>query len=164
MVKMFIMDVDGTLTDGTLNYSDKGEIIKSFNVKDGLGIKRLRDNRIIPVIITGRTSKSTALRCKELKIEHCFQGIENKLQILEKLVSKYGLNKNEIAYIGDDLNDLLIMKQLSFSAAPFDAVDEVKNTAKFICRNNGGHGAVREYIDYIIYENKKSIGGKDGEK
>ena len=150
MIKIFAMDVDGTLTDGKIHISEKGELYKSFNVKDGLGIKILIENNILPMIITGRTSEIVVKRAKELGITHIYQNIKDKKNFLENLCKELNISVNQVAYIGDDLNDIEILKSVEYSFAPNDAVEKVKNIAKFICNQNGGEGAVREAIDKIL--------------
>ena len=102
-IKLFAMDVDGTLTDGNIYMGNDGELCKAFNVKDGLGIKLLKDSGIVPAIITGRTSKIVENRCKELHIEELYQGVKNKAATLTALMEKYHLDASEVAYIGDDM-------------------------------------------------------------
>lgn len=145
-IKMLVMDVDGTLTDGTIYISPNGEVMKAFNVKDGYGIVQARKQGIIPVIITGRTSQIVEERAKELKIVEIHQSIEYKLEKLKEVASKYGVRAEEIAYIGDDLNDLECIKYCGFTGCPSDAVIEVKEKVHYVCRNAGGKGAVREFI------------------
>ena len=144
-VKMLVMDVDGTLTDGKIYISDQGEVMKAFNVKDGYGIVNLKNHGVIPVIITGRKSMILEKRAEELK--------------LKEVANKYGLSFNEIAYIGDDLNDLDCIKYCGLTACPNDAVIEIKKEVNYICKNNAGHGAVREFIDYMF----GSIGEKNAD-
>lgn len=153
---MLVMDVDGTLTDGKIYMSATGELMKAFNIKDGYAIARLRDYGIEPVIITGRSSEIVNQRCIELKITELHQGIENKSYKLREVCSRYNIELSQVAYIGDDLNDLPCMMICGLSACPHDAVNEVKNFAKYVCNENGGSGAVREFVDYIIVNNDLS--------
>lgn len=148
-IKMLVMDVDGTLTDGRIYIGNDGEVFKAFDVKDGYAIANLHKVDIIPVIITGRKSKIVEERSKELKIKEVHQGIENKVEMLEDIAQKYNLSLEEVAYIGDDLNDLECMKVCGLTACPNDAVNEVKKEVSYICTKNGGNSAVREFIDYI---------------
>ena len=144
------MDVDGTLTDGKINCSSNGELFKSFNVKDGYGIANILPSyNIIPVIITGRTSDIAKYRAKELNIIELYQGIDNKVKVLYKVAEKYDCLLDNVAYIGDDLNDIECMKICGISACPSDASNEVQKYADFVCKNIGGNGAVREFIDEI---------------
>lgn len=144
------MDVDGTLTDGKIYMSANGELMKAFNIKDGYAIARLRDYGIEPVIITGRSSEIVRQRCAELKIEELHQGIENKSYKLRDVCEKLHVELCQVAYIGDDLNDLSCMKICGYSACPSDAMNEVKNRVNYVCQAKGGEGAVREFIDYLL--------------
>ena len=148
------MDVDGTLTDGKIYMSNQGEFCKAFNVKDGCGIRDiLLPKGIAPVIITGRTSQIVENRCKELLIEEVYQGVKNKVEILEKLLREKGGSYSSVAYIGDDINDLSCMKAIreegGIVGCPMDAADEVKMLADFVSGKKGGEGAVREFIDWL---------------
>ena len=146
-IKMLVMDVDGTLTDGTIYISPNGESMKAFNVKDGYGIVQARKHGIIPVIITGRKSQIVEERAKELKITELYQGIDDKLIKLKEVASKYEVDGQKIAYIGDDLNDLECIQYCGMTACPNDAMEEVKKAVKYVCKVDGGRGAVREFID-----------------
>ena len=143
------MDVDGTLTDGKIYMSAEGEMMKAFNIKDGYAIAHLGEKHIVPVIITGRSSKILVKRCQELGIEELYQGIEDKVAKLLEICKKYQIEPNNVAYIGDDLNDLECMKICGYSAAPADAVKEVLACVDYICKHRGGEGAVREFIEQL---------------
>lgn len=154
-IKMLVMDVDGTLTDGKIYMSAEGESMKAFSIKDGYGIHDiLIPHGIRPVIITGRKSKILENRCIELGISELHQGVSDKLKVLEKIMSEYGVVYSEVAYIGDDLNDLPCMIQVKekngIVACPADAVAPIKNVADYVSGQNGGDGAVRDFIDHII--------------
>ena len=146
-IKLLAMDVDGTLTDGRIYIGPEGEVMKAFDVKDGYGIVQFKKNGGIPVIITGRQSKIVEQRCKELGIKELHQGVSDKLACLKEIVDQYGLTSEEVAYIGDDLNDLECLNYAGLSACPADAVQSVKEKVDYICRCVGGNGAVREFID-----------------
>ena len=150
MIKLFVMDVDGTLTDGKINISNDGEIYKSFNVKDGLGISMINNGFCETVIITARKSDIVKNRALELNINHLYQGVSSKLDILVNLANDKGIHSSEIAYIGDDLSDIECIKYAGFSACPFDATAKVKNSVNYVSKLNGGSGAVRDFIDYLI--------------
>ncbi|MGL4393345.1 MAG: KdsC family phosphatase [Fusobacteriaceae bacterium] len=156
-IKMIILDVDGTLTDGKINMSAQGEVFKSFSVKDGLGISAAIKLGIDFTIITGRSSKIVTNRASELGINHVHQGIKDKLPVLESLCKKLNLKKEELAYIGDDVNDLDAMRFCGLTGAPYDAVDEVKNSVDFVSTKKGGEGAVREFIEFILQKENKKI-------
>lgn len=151
MIKYLVMDVDGTLTDGKIYIGNEGEMMKAFSIKDGCGIHDiLIPAGIIPVIITGRTSKILENRCKEIGIKETHQGISNKL---EKLLSITD-DLSTVAYIGDDINDLSAMLPIKEAGGkigcPADAVIKVKEIADFISVKNGGDGAVREFIEILL--------------
>lgn len=154
-IKYFVMDVDGTLTDGKIYMSSKGELCKAFDIKDGCGIHDLLlPSGIIPVIITGRTSEILENRCREIGISQLFQGVENKKDILDKILEKAGDAYNNVAYIGDDINDISCMKPIKEAGGligcPSDAVKQVKVLADFISVKSGGNGAVREFIEWVV--------------
>ena len=155
MIKLVLLDVDGTLTDGGIYRGNNGEELKRFNVKDGYAIVNAQKLGIEFGIITGRKSELVEIRAKELKIKYLYQGISEKTVILEEIIKKDGLSKEDIAYMGDDLNDLLIMKQVGSSGTPKDAVDEVIQVADFVSKKNGGSGAVREFIEHILKKDGK---------
>lgn len=146
-IKMLVMDVDGTLTDGRIYIGSTGELMKAFDVKDGYAIARLKEQGVEPVIITGRRSDIVSARARELRITELHQGIEDKLTQLQSIVKKHSLSPEEIAYIGDDLNDIRCMKYCGLSACPGDAIEQVKAVVDYVCVNLGGRGAVREFID-----------------
>lgn len=148
-IRMLVMDVDGTLTDGKIYITENGEFMKAFDVKDGYAIIHLKENGIIPVIITGRHSKIVEKRAAELKIDDVYQGVPNKLNKLKEIAEKYCLKSSEIAYIGDDINDLECMQWCGLSACPNDAYFRVKTEVNYCCNKNSGFGAVREFIDYF---------------
>lgn len=149
-IKMLVMDVDGTLTDGRIYIGADGEVMKAFDVKDGYGIVQLRNKGVLPVIITGRTSAIVEKRAGELGISELHQGIHNKLEKLKEIAEKYDIKAEEIAYIGDDLNDMECINYCSLSACPNDAMEEIKYLVSYVCKKNGGRGAVREFIDKRI--------------
>lgn len=148
-IKMLVMDVDGTLTDGKIYMGSDGEVFKAFDVKDGHAIAHLHEVGIIPVIITGRKSKIVENRAKELNIKEVYQGISDKVEKLKEVAKSNGVLLEEVAYIGDDLNDLDCMGICGLSACPNDAIDKVTSNVDFKCNKNGGYGAVREFIEYI---------------
>lgn len=150
MIRMLVMDVDGTLTDGCIYIGADGEVMKAFDVKDGYGIVQIRNKGILPVIITGRTSPIVEKRADELGISELHQGIHNKLEKLKEIAEKYDIKAEEIAYIGDDLNDLECINYCSLTACPNDAIEELKSSVSYVCKKSGGRGAVREFIDEKI--------------
>lgn len=157
-IKLLVMDVDGTLTDGKINMGPSGELFKSFNIRDGYGINEmLPEHDIVPAIITGRTSQIVENRARELHITELYQGKHDKLDTLKSLMSKYDCNRNNVAYIGDDILDIVCMKECAIVGCPADACQEVKDMANYVCLNKGGDGAVREFIEFVIKYNSKNI-------
>lgn len=149
-IKMLVMDVDGTLTDGHIYVSAEGEFMKAFHVQDGYAIAHiLPELSVIPVIITGRSSKIVEKRAAELKIAHLHQGITDKLGKLKEIAAELGADASEIAYIGDDVNDLTCIRWCGFTGCPADAVPEVLKAVDYVCSRDGGRGAVREFIDRL---------------
>ena len=151
-IELIVLDVDGTMTDSHITYSENGDEIKSFNVKDGLAIASWRRLGKQVAIITGRSSRIVARRAKELRIEHFYQGVENKREVLEELLEKLDLSMENVAAIGDDLNDLQMLKAAEISFVPRDASAYVDKIATVILSKKGGDGAVREMIEYLIIE------------
>lgn len=155
-IKLLVMDVDGTLTDGKIYMGENGEVMKAFNIKDGYAIAHmLPEMGIIPVIITGRESRIVANRAEELGITELYQGISNKLSQLKKVAEKYNVTSEEIAYIGDDLNDLECIEYCGFSVCPSDADENLKNSVNYVCQSDGGTGAVREFVQYKLMRQYK---------
>lgn len=150
MIRLLVLDVDGTLTDGKIYMSAQGELIKAFNIKDGLAIARLARFGVTPVILTGRNSQITATRCAELNITEIYQGVENKVDVLAQIAAKHSCNMLNIAFVGDDINDLACLKLVGFSACPADAAKQVINQVHYVSSLNGGDGAVREIIEKLI--------------
>ena len=149
-IELIVLDVDGTMTDSRITYSEAGDEIKSFNVKDGLAIASWRKLGKQVAIITGRSSEIVARRAKELRIEHFYQGVENKKEVLEKLLEKLNLHMKNVAAIGDDLNDLPMLKAVQISFVPRDASPYVEKISNVVLTKKGGDGAVREMIEHLI--------------
>jgi YrbI family 3-deoxy-D-manno-octulosonate 8-phosphate phosphatase len=156
-IKLLIMDVDGTLTDGSMYYSDDGKVTKRFYTRDGMGINLLRKGDIEAAIITSENSDIVVNRAKKLKIDNYVLGSRNKTQDFKDLIEKMGFNAEETAYIGDDVNDFHAMQLAGVSACPSDAVFSVKDVADVICDNKGGNGAVREFCEMILNAQNKPI-------
>ncbi len=151
MVKYLIMDVDGTLTDGKIYMSPSGEAMKAFNIKDGCGIHDLLiPNHITPVIITGRSSDIVMNRCSELGITAVYQGVGNKLDKLRSIAD----DLSTVAYIGDDINDLSCMEAIKnaggLTGCPADAVKTILSISHYVADHNGGDGAVRDFIEWLL--------------
>ncbi|ACD30855.1 KdsC family phosphatase [Francisella tularensis] len=151
-IKLLILDVDGVLTDGKIIVTNDGDELKNFDVKDGLGIVLMQKLGIKVAIVTGKQSKIVDDRFKNLGLdpEDILQGQKNKLKAYEFLKSKYKLNDSDIAYIGDDLPDIILMNKVAISAAPADAMAIAKDYADYVCKADGGAGAVREFCEYLI--------------
>jgi len=149
-IELIVLDVDGTMTDSRITYSENGDEVKSFNVKDGLAISSWRKLGKQVAIITGRSSNIVSRRAKELHIEHFYQGVHNKKEVLEDLLEKLDLTMDNVATIGDDLNDIRMLKASKISFAPRDASIYVDKIATIILTKKGGDGAVREMIEYLI--------------
>jgi 3-deoxy-D-manno-octulosonate 8-phosphate phosphatase (KDO 8-P phosphatase) len=149
-IKLLTLDVDGVLTDGTLIINADGSESKSFNSLDGHGIRMWRRAGLKVALISGRTSVPTKRRAEQLQIEYVFQECHYKLPVIEKLVGQLGLSPANIAFIGDDLTDMPVMRYVGFAVAVANAVDEVKECADYVTTRTGGKGAVREVIEYIL--------------
>ena len=153
MIKLIVLDVDGTLTDGKLYTDDKDNNLKAFDVKDGFAIAQWIKAGGYVAIITGKTSVIVKRRVEELGIQELVQGAGNKVIELKKILDKYKITLEETAYMGDDINDLGVMSIVELSAAPKNAVKEVLERVDFISSKNGGDGAVREFFEKIMKEN-----------
>ena len=150
-IKLLVMDVDGTLTDGKINMGPDGELFKAFDIKDGYAINEmLPAHGIVPAIITGRTSRIVENRARELHITELHQGKHEKLDTLRELMKKYDCSRENVAYIGDDILDIVCMRGCGLVGCPADACQQVKEIAQYVCKKNGGDGAVREFIEFIL--------------
>lgn len=149
-IKLIVFDVDGVLTDGKLYIGSNGEEYKAFHTQDGMGISLARYAGIKTAIITGRKSEAVSKRAAELKIDYVYQGIHDKLYVLEEIITDLGIVIDEVCYVGDDINDLPILRVAGFSAAPGNAVKLVKKQVHYVAQANGGEGAVREIIEEIL--------------
>lgn len=154
-VKLLALDVDGVLTDGSLNIGAEGEVFKAFNARDGLGLSCLLRSGVRVAIITGRQSAIIHRRAEELGITELYEGIKDKRKILAELAEKGGLMREEIAYMGDDLNDLPALTFAGLPCAPADAAPEVLSVSSFISQYDGGRGAVRETAELILKAQSK---------
>ena len=149
-IRWVIVDVDGVLTDGTVFMFGGIQEGKGYNVKDGLGIKLWKKAGFEFAVITSRASENVSERCRDLGIDFVFQGVANKLEVLKKLQAEKNLLADEICYIGDDLVDIPVMKNVGIAVCVADGVSEVKELATMITLTNGGKGAVRETIDWLL--------------
>ena len=149
-IKLIATDVDGVLTDGGMYYSSKGDVLKKFHARDGMAVSILKKNTIPTVIITKERNQIVKKWSSKMNIDKLFDGVKNKEEVVSKLCKSYGLSENNIAYIGDDVNDLEILKKTGFTATPKDGNLEVKKIVDYICKNRGGEGVLREICDLII--------------
>lgn len=149
-LKLFATDVDGVLTDAGMYYGESGEELKKFNTRDGMGIKLLQAEGVIIAMITGEHTKIVARRAKKLGIVEVFQGAKDKVAVLTHLSEKLSIPFEQMAYMGDDVNDVEALQAVGYAAAPADCVDQVRQVVHYICRKNGGEGVVREVIDMIL--------------
>lgn len=155
-VKLLALDVDGVLTDGGLYYSESGKELKKFNVKDGLGIKLVMQGGIEVAIISASDSAATLHRGKKLGIQRVFIGIENKLATLQQICEELNLSLAQVAYVGDDLNDLPILKAVGCPITVADAIAENKASAIYVTELSGGQGCVREICDRLLQIHSQS--------
>ncbi len=150
MIRYFVMDVDGTLTDGKIYMGTAGEVCKAFSCKDGYGVRHILLPRdVTPAILTGRTSNILLNRCREMGVQHVCQGLEDKLKSLLALCG----DLSQVAYIGDDMNDFSCMQAVKAAGGlvgcPADAVEQVRRLADFVAPHRGGDGAVRDFIEWL---------------
>jgi YrbI family 3-deoxy-D-manno-octulosonate 8-phosphate phosphatase len=149
-IRLFAMDVDGVLTDAGMYYAESGDEWKKFNTRDGMGIKLLQKAGIITAIVTQERTKLMARRAERLTIPELHQGVMDKLSLVREMAARHGLSLNQIAYIGDDINDFETLKAVGFSATPADGMPQVAAVVDYICQKKGGEGAVREIIEMIL--------------
>lgn len=150
MIKVLFLDIDGTLTDGQIYIGNNGEVFKSFHAHDAVGLRKLPLIDIKTIIITGRKSKIVELRAKEMNITEVHQNVADKKEKVLDLLKKHKIKRNEAAYIGDDENDLEAMSLCKYRACPNNATKKIKKIANYISDYDGGHGAVRDYCEYIL--------------
>jgi 3-deoxy-D-manno-octulosonate 8-phosphate phosphatase (KDO 8-P phosphatase) len=155
MIKLLVLDVDGCLTDGGLIYSADGVESKVFNVKDGLGISTWIKMGNQVAIITGRNSEIVKRRAEELGVQHLYQGIKDKDRVLRDITGSSEIQMDEVAVIGDDLNDFNMLRLAGRSFTPQDGAKEIQDLVDTVLSINGGHGAVREMIDILVAENNQ---------
>lgn len=156
-IKLIVFDVDGTMTDGKIYYSKNGEEVKRFSVRDGLGTILLNLAGLKTAIITSENSPIVTARAKKLRIEYVILGSRKKTETLKKLADDLDLNLQQVAFVGDDLNDLEALKIAGFSACPKNAVSAVRDIVDFVSSYNGGDGAIREIAEQILILQNKSV-------
>ena len=157
--KLLVLDVDGTLTDGGMYVLESGEQFKRFNAKDGLGISQaIRRGLTVGIISHSSTSGAIRQRVSTLGIQRFYVGKQSKLEVLQGWCADLGIGLDEVAFIGDDLNDLEIAQAVGLSACPADAVEAMRESCHIVLEKDGGHGCVREFIDRFYAENPATIG------
>jgi len=150
-IKIVLTDNDGVLTDTGVFYSDQGEVMKRFSIRDGMGVERLRNLFEIETgIITGELSASVKKRAEKLQIKELHLGAKDKVSVLNNIIKKNNLSRDNIAFIGDDVNDIELMKLVGLTASPSDGMPDVRSIADYVCEEKGGHGAFREFAELII--------------
>ena len=150
-IKLVLTDNDGVLTDTGVYFSEKGEELKRFSIRDGMGVERLRSLANIETgIITGELSGSVRKRAEKLQIKELFLGAKDKHLLLEDIIKRNNISLENIAFIGDDVNDIELIKLVGLSASPSDAMLDVRNIVDYVCEDKGGHGAFREFAELII--------------
>lgn len=152
-IKLLVFDVDGVMTDGSITYDENGIEYKTFNAKDGHGLAKMIKNGFMTAVITGRKNGTVDRRAVDLRFTEVYQGVKNKLPILEGIMQKYELTFDEVSYMGDDEPDIPVLEKVGLAACPSDAVDSVKKVCNFISSKDGGKGAVRELCD-LVFDNK----------
>jgi len=149
-VKVLILDVDGVLTDGRIVISDDGQETKCFNVRDGHGLKMIRRAGVEVMFLTGRKSRVVEHRARELGVERLYQGALDKLAVLQEILNSTGLSRGQVAYMGDDIVDLPVLRRAGFSVTVSDAHEDVLKAVDLVTKNPGGRGAVREVCEIIL--------------
>lgn len=151
--KYLVIDVDGTMTDGGIYYDENGNETKKFCTKDAAGFFAAHQTGIKIMVITGRECKATTRRMTEMKVEYLCQNVKDKVSFLKDFMEENSIDKEEVGYIGDDLNDLPSMKLCGFVGCPADACEDVKSIADYVSMVKGGYGAVRDIIEHMLKEN-----------
>jgi 3-deoxy-D-manno-octulosonate 8-phosphate phosphatase (KDO 8-P phosphatase) len=154
LIKLVITDVDGVLTDGGMYYSDKGDIMKKFHARDGMGVTLLKKQKIPTIIITKEKTKIVREWSKKMSIHHLYDGVQNKFSLLEKISNDFNLQPKNIAFIGDDVNDFELLKHVGLAVTPNDGILKNKKISDYVCKNMGGNGAFREIADLILSSRK----------
>ena len=149
-IKIILTDVDGVLTDGGMYYSDKGDILKKFHARDGMGISLLRKNKIPTIIVTKESTLMVKAWAKKMHVAKLYDGIKQKEEIIELVCSEFKVTSKELAYIGDDVNDIGLLSKVGFSAVPNDAISSNKKIVDYVCKTDGGKGVLREIADLLL--------------
>ena len=149
-IKIVLTDVDCVLTDGGMYYTENGDIMKKFHTRDGMGVTLLRKEKISTIVITKEKTKFVKLWAKKMQIEKLYDGIQKKEDLINEICDHYNVKQEELAYIGDDVNDIALLKKVGLSATPANGISEVKKICDYICALKGGEGAFRELADLIL--------------
>ena len=149
-IRLFATDVDGVLTDAGMYYSESGDEWKKFNTRDGMGIKLLQKAGLVTAIVTQERTRLVARRAEKLAIPELHQGVMDKLSVIRDMAARHGISLRQVAYIGDDVNDIEALKSVGLSAAPADGLPQVLEIVNYVCRQKGGEGAVRELAEMIL--------------
>jgi YrbI family 3-deoxy-D-manno-octulosonate 8-phosphate phosphatase len=159
-IRLFATDVDGVLTDAGMYYSESGDEWKKFNTRDGMGIKLLQRAGLVTAIVTQERTRLVARRGEKLAIPEVHQGVMDKLSLIRDMATRHGLTLKQVAYIGDDVNDLESLCAVGFSAAPADGMPAVCDAVDYVCRKNGGEGAVRELAEMILDARRPKVANR----
>lgn len=151
--KLIITDIDGVWTDGGMYYDQQGNELKKFHTYDSAGVLFAHTLEIPVAIITGEETKIVERRANKLKIDYLFQGVKNKVQVVERIIQEMNISFQDCAFIGDDINDLLLLEKVGWSAAPANAPEYVKTKVNFVMQKKGGEGAFREFVEFILQQN-----------
>ena len=154
-ISIVLTDVDCVLTDGGMYYTENGDIMKKFHTRDGMGVSLLRRKKISTIIITKEKTKFVKKWAKKMNVEKLYDGIEKKEDLVTTICSKYDVTLQELAYIGDDINDLELLKKVGLSVTPADGITDAKKICNYICKSKGGEGAFRELADLILQTRMK---------
>jgi YrbI family 3-deoxy-D-manno-octulosonate 8-phosphate phosphatase len=149
-IKILLTDVDGVLTDGGMYYNSKGDFMKKFHARDGMGVALLRKKGIPTIIVTKEKTAIVRKWASKMKIAKIFDSIQHKERIVDEICKKYKVTVSQIGYIGDDVNDVELLKKVGFSATPKDGIIKVQKIVDYVCKKNGGEGAFREIADLLI--------------
>ena len=150
-IRIVATDVDGVLTDAGMYYSESGDEWKKFNTRDGMGIKLLQKAGFVTAIVTQERTKLVARRAEKLAIPELHQGVMDKLAVLREMVARHGLSLSQVAYIGDDVNDLEALQAVGFSATPADGMPVIRAAVDYVCKKKGGEGCVREIAEMLLH-------------
>lgn len=149
-IKLLLTDVDGCLTDGSVYYGPNHEKYKKFNMQDGMAIKILKENNVLSGIISSDNSEATRYRAEDLKFDYVYISVKDKLQKFKEILDENNIKEEEVAYMGDDIQDICVLEKVGLAVAPANAVQDVKEIVNYVTQKDGGDGAFREIAEYII--------------